>query len=975
MANSRLSFVIAIKLATGQFNKATTAVKSQLLSLQRNFLAFASAVGAGTLGLTGLISKMVETAKETSRATIALKNVTASTGEFANAQRWLIDLSKRYGVEINTLTTSYAKFKAAADISNMSLEDQRKVFESVARASVAFGLSAEDQKGVFMALQQMMSKNKVMAEELRLQLSERMPVAIQAMAKAAGVTVGELDSLMKQGKVLSSEVLPKFADALNSMIADPDTNNLNKSLIDLENTFTDLTKQLNVEGVFKRVIDSTTSILQKFVNNTNAVFKAVEVGALLLATKGVGSFFKGFANEYDAAVSAAVKAVEGGQRAIDRVAKAKHNYDLALAEQSEAIAAKQIISEQTSAEERIQIENRVKAANELVKKRETEHFKACEKQKRASANATAEIQVMAAQKGATGLTRFANIAKYSFAQIGNAIKGFLKANVYTAIIAVLYEMTQKVIQLASAYGKLRKAKENSLKDIKYSSSAEATQLEILRQNLQIGQSFEARSSALKEINNLLGTEYELADLTKGVYEEINATLIKRAELLSKQEQLNKAVNSIAEKDARLNELREKSATEKVTRIGPFAFNTGGLSTKEKLEYKTLTEERNAISKWIENNYGSGISIAPATAPTNKPTQGSDAGQIKMAGILSFETRKGLEDLLDRADKGRKEAMAFLQEAELLINESLGIEDTRWKQPTELLHQRADQRWIQANEGMQRQRDKSGDWKLSDIEIKVADLEFEESRLEEMKHIMEEYGVDLSKALAEGMAKTSNLKDAINIEEAQSALADLQKQMNETKFGAIKDGISDIDGIVNAFDRLNEAMSDGASGWEKIMAVWEVFSSVAEGIIGVIEAVAQAQEIAAQMEKVSAATKIQAKTGEAAAEVGGKVAKESKGWAALIAVPAAIAAILAAFSAIPKFANGGIVGGTSKQGDKVLARLNSGEGVLTPEGLESLHDAANPRNRRNVQVTGVLRAKGRELVALIETENKYKNRIK
>lgn len=960
MANSRLSFVIAIKLATGQFNKATTAVKSQLLSLQRNFLAFASAVGAGTLGLTGLISKMVETAKETSRATIALKNVTASTGELANAQRWLIDLSKRYGVEINTLTTSYAKFKAAADISNMSLEDQRKVFESVARASVVFGLSVKDQKGVFMALQQMMSKNKVMAEELRLQLSERMPVAIQAMAKAAGVTVGELDSLMKQGKVLSSEVLPKFADALNSMIADPDTNNLNKSLIDLKNTFTDLTKQLNVEGAFKSLVDGANAMLRSLIENIRMVGRvaiSIFVGSLIgkfanaiqqkvIETKNITTQLakqRAAAEKRVATAELEVRTAATNQTiALQRRIAAEDAYQKAISlDLTKVTEAQKTAAVVNATEERTLARKAEADAAQSLDTAVAKHKKQTESLSKISNKLTKAEAEAGARSTATVWGQTIGVLETSFKRLYTTIKAVFAANLWswaitaaTTIATQLYHSMRSLTKMAQTVKELGNV----------AASPEATELDSW-QSLLHHKDESVRKGALEKINSILGTQLTSED-------GINEAIEKRQKLL------------LAE--AKLRQAQEALQRHKET-FGEDLRGRGIKYTNDAFALKERGQQRDKIMKAIADaqedvaRYSASPSI-PST-PTLTP-QGGGAGQIKTSNALlqtlGSQIGQTLADEADRRLRAIAEAMA-----QPLQNLS---------QPTELLRQRADQRWIQANEVMQRQRDKSGDWKLSDIEIKAADLDFEESRLEEMKRIMEEYGVDLSEALAEGMAKTGSLKEAIKIEEAQSALADLQKQMNETKFGAIKDGISDIDGIVNAFDRLNEAMSDGASGWEKIMAVWEVFSSVAEGIIGVIEAVAQAQEIAAQMEKVSAATKIQAKTGEAAAEVGGAVAKESGGFAALIAVPAAIAAIIAAFSAIPKFANGGIVGGTSKQGDKVLARLNSGEGVLTPEGLESLHDAANPRNRRNINVTGVLRGKGRELYALIETEKKYKNRI-
>lgn len=941
MANSRLSFVIAIKLLTENFNKGATAVKSQLMTMQRQFLALASAIGAGTIGFSGLVSKMVQTAKETSRATIALKNVTASTAEFADAQRWLIDLSKRYGVGINTLTTSFAKFKAAADISNMTMEDQRKIFESVARATVAFGLSAEDQKGVFMALQQMMSKNKVIAEELRLQLAERMPVAIQAMAKAAGVTVGELDTLMKQGKVLSSDVLPKFAEVLNSMIQAPDTDNLNKSLIDLQNTFTSLTKSLNVEGIFKGLVDGVNSMLQGLAENVNIVIAAIKVGATAVLGKGLSSIMSGYAADYDRAVSAAVKAVEGGQRAINRVTKAKADYDLAVAERSKALAEQQAITAATSAEEQMRINARVAAANKAVKDKETAHFKACENQKKQAAKVSAAEQSLAAQQGAQGWTRFSNILKFSIGNIAKTFGAFLKTNLYTAAFALFAKLTKSVYDLAKAYIKLKSARDDAFKEIASASSAEAGKLDILRQNFEIGKAYHIRAAALEEINSLLGTEYKLATLTKEAYDEINKSLLERAKIALKQEQLNNAVRKKAENDARISQLAEKSASLKVGRVGPFAFNYGGLTRNETAEYKQLLEENKGIDDWINANYGKGLSITSEVSRT--PSRNVSAiGE----GINKAETeleRKALEYAMQETPDEDKIPINLKRRVAALTIPSI----------------------------LSRQRDKSGDWKMSDLEIKQADLAFEEDKLAELRGLMEEYGIDLGSALSEGMAKTTNLKQAINFQDAQDSLAEFQKQMRENSLSTLESG---LDGLTGALGRLKEALDEDASGWEKTMAIIGAFGAIAEGVIGVIEGIAQAKEIAAQMEKAQAATKMQANAGEAASEVGKNIAKESGGWLALATVPAAIAAILAAFSSIPKFAQGGIVGGNSTQGDKVLARLNSGEGVLTATGLESLHDASNPRNRRNIRITGTLRGRGRDLVAVIEQEDHFTKRI-
>ncbi|WP_281322000.1 hypothetical protein [Flavobacterium aestivum] len=65
-----------------------------------------------------------------------------------------------------------------------------------------------------------------------------------------------------------------------------------------------------------------------------------------------------------------------------------------------------------------------------------------------------------------------------------------------------------------------------------------------------------------------------------------------------------------------------------------------------------------------------------------------------------------------------------------------------------------------------------------------------------------------------------------------------------------------------------------------------------------------------------------------------------GPAAVFTTPAfiatAVGGVLAAFAAIPKFETGGIVGGTSFYGDKILARVNSGEMIFNSDQQRRLH---------------------------------------
>lgn len=73
------------------------------------------------------------------------------------------------------------------------------------------------------------------------------------------------------------------------------------------------------------------------------------------------------------------------------------------------------------------------------------------------------------------------------------------------------------------------------------------------------------------------------------------------------------------------------------------------------------------------------------------------------------------------------------------------------------------------------------------------------------------------------------------------------------------------------------------------------------------------------------------------------------WPANIgAIASVMATIVSTFASFPKFADGGVVGGSSYFGDKLLARVNSGELILNQKQQESLyHMTENDRSKINI----------------------------
>lgn len=78
---------------------------------------------------------------------------------------------------------------------------------------------------------------------------------------------------------------------------------------------------------------------------------------------------------------------------------------------------------------------------------------------------------------------------------------------------------------------------------------------------------------------------------------------------------------------------------------------------------------------------------------------------------------------------------------------------------------------------------------------------------------------------------------------------------------------------------------------------------------------------------------------------------------LAAIATVVATIASVFSSLPKFAEGGIVGGSSYFGDKLLARVNSGEMILNQGQQARL---LNMTDGGNVRVSGDVRLNGKDI---------------
>jgi len=277
-------------------DKALKKLDSQVGDNFRNVGNYGKALG----GLTQLLQRMgmafgiyevaqfgkglLTTQVQLDRLRLSLQNVSGSTKEYQANFAFLRNISLSYGQDLLSLVDTYKNFMASTEESNLLLGERRRIYESIIKAGSALALSNEDVEGTLRAVQQMFSKGTIQAEELRQQLGDRLPGAFSLMAKAVGVSEARLGEMMKNGQIMTDEVMPKFAILLEEQFGKKASKNL-ETLNGAWNAFkTNLTLYIDQAQASVNINKSLAWAIKRVGENIGGILKATRqvVTAFLL---------------------------------------------------------------------------------------------------------------------------------------------------------------------------------------------------------------------------------------------------------------------------------------------------------------------------------------------------------------------------------------------------------------------------------------------------------------------------------------------------------------------------------------------------------------------------------------------------------------------------------------------------------------------------------------------------------------------
>lgn len=183
-------------------------IRGEVLALTASYIGLHAAIGQ----IRGVVTAFQTIEAAQSRLGVVFNQ---DTSRVANELAFLERNAQRLGISFEVLSNQYSKFAVAANAANFTSTATRDIFLSVAEAGRVNKLSMDQLNGVFLALEQMISKGKVSSEELRRQLGDRLAGAFTIFADAIGVSTSELDDMLRKGEVIADQAnLLKFADEL-----------------------------------------------------------------------------------------------------------------------------------------------------------------------------------------------------------------------------------------------------------------------------------------------------------------------------------------------------------------------------------------------------------------------------------------------------------------------------------------------------------------------------------------------------------------------------------------------------------------------------------------------------------------------------------------------------------------------------------------------------------------------------------------
>ncbi|WP_440105421.1 tape measure protein [Acidovorax sp. BL-A-41-H1] len=204
---------------------------------------------AGRLAAVFAIGTLARSAAEMETLQAGLTAVEGSAEKAAEGLDFVRRMADAAGVDVVEAGRAFLGLSAATKGTAVEGVATQQVFEAVTIAMAKAGKSSAETVNALGALGQMAGKGTVQMEELRGQLGEALPGALNAAAKGLGITTKELTDLVSAGQITAQDLFPALTKGLNELYGTTTgAQTLSQELTNVQNAFTAMASTIGESG-------------------------------------------------------------------------------------------------------------------------------------------------------------------------------------------------------------------------------------------------------------------------------------------------------------------------------------------------------------------------------------------------------------------------------------------------------------------------------------------------------------------------------------------------------------------------------------------------------------------------------------------------------------------------------------------------------------------------------------------------------
>lgn len=200
----------ALRLAAAQ-NRVTQSNQQQTASFTPLIRQL-----AGFIGVIGSARAVLTAADAYTTLQNKLQNVATSMSQVNELTERLFDLANKTRTPVEETATAFTRFDRALKYMGKSQEEALRMTETINKALVVSGATAQESASALLQLSQAFNAGKLQGDEFR-SISENMPMVLDAVAKALNKPIAAVKQLSTDGKI-TAEVLYKAFQIMQQQV-------------------------------------------------------------------------------------------------------------------------------------------------------------------------------------------------------------------------------------------------------------------------------------------------------------------------------------------------------------------------------------------------------------------------------------------------------------------------------------------------------------------------------------------------------------------------------------------------------------------------------------------------------------------------------------------------------------------------------------------------------------------------------------